>query len=117
MSDCIFCKIIEKSIPSETLYEDEHLVAFKDIFPKAPVHILIVPKLHIPSLNELSKKDSELIAHLMLKLPLIAQEQGLTKGYRTVINTGSGGGQEVFHLHVHLLGGGNKTLPGFSSKE
>jgi len=105
MPDCIFCKIIEKTIPSDILYEDDHLVAFKDIFPKAPIHLLVVPKSHIPSLNELTQKDSELIAHLMLKLPSIAQAQGLTNGYRTVINTGSGGGQEVFHLHIHLLGG------------
>lgn len=115
MTDCIFCKIIQKAIPSKTLYEDDRLVVFEDIFPKAPVHLLVVPKRHIDSLSELTEKDSELIAHLMLKLPEIAQAQGLTKGFRTVINTGRAGGQEVFHLHIHLLGGGNKPLPGFSS--
>lgn len=114
MTDCIFCKIIQKAIPSETLYEDDRMVVFKDMFPKAPVHLLIVPKRHVDSLNELTEKDSELIAHLMLKLPEIAQSQGLTKGYRTIVNTGRGGGQEVFHLHIHLLGGGNKPLPGFA---
>jgi histidine triad (HIT) family protein len=116
MTDCIFCKIIQKAIPSETLYEDDKIVVIKDIFPKAPIHLLLLTKKHVDSLNALTEKDSELIAHLMLKCPQIAQAQGLTQGYRTVINTGRAGGQEVFHLHVHLLGGGNKTLPGFSSK-
>lgn len=115
MTDCIFCKIIAKTIPADILYEDDNLLVFKDIFPKAPVHLLVVPKQHVDSLNALTEKDSELIAHLMLKLPEIAQAQGLDKGYRTVINTGRAGGQEVFHLHIHLLGGGNKTLPGFSN--
>lgn len=116
MTDCIFCKIVQRAIPADIRYEDERIIVFSDIFPKAPTHLLVVPRRHIDSLNELTEKDSELIAHLMLKLPEIAQAQGLTQGYRTVINTGRAGGQEVFHLHIHLLGGGSKPLPGFSTK-
>jgi histidine triad (HIT) family protein len=103
--DCLFCKIIAGEIPSEQVYSDEQVVVFKDINPKAPVHLLMVPREHIKSLNELQAQHEGLIAYMMRLLPQIAKEQGLDNGFRTVINTGPGGGQEVFHLHIHLLGG------------
>ena len=106
MSDCIFCKIINDEIPSQKVFEDEHLVVFKDISPKAPVHLLVVPRKHITSLNEADESDRELMAHTMLTIPKIAEQAGLQAGYRTILNTGKGGGQEVFHIHFHILGGG-----------
>ena len=109
MNNCIFCKIIMGQIPTELLYEDDHIVVFKDIFPKAKVHLLLVPKIHVPSLNALSDEHTDLVSHLIFMLPKLALSQGLDNGFRTVINTGSGGGQEIDHLHFHLLGGG--TLP------
>lgn len=111
MGDCIFCKIIDGQLPSTRIHEDEHVIAFKDLYPKAPVHLLVVPRLHIASLNELEIAGDALIAHTMRLLPLLAKQQGLTNGFRTIINTGPGGGQEVPHLHIHILGGGR--LPGF----
>lgn len=107
MSDCIFCKIIARDIPADIVFEDDNLLVFKDINPKAPTHLLVVPKTHVDSLAHLTEKESELAAHLMLSLPRIAKQVGL-KGFRTVINTGAEGGQIVFHLHAHLLGGGLK---------
>jgi len=111
MSDCLFCKIADGEIPAGIVYEDDKILVFKDLHPKAEVHLLMIPKAHIDSLATLDNKHSELIAYMMLKLPVVAKEQGLTEGFRTIINTGKGGGQEVFHLHMHLLGG--KNLPGF----
>ncbi|MDM8561557.1 histidine triad nucleotide-binding protein [Candidatus Parabeggiatoa sp. HSG14] len=112
-SDCLFCKIIKGEIPSDQVYSDEQVIVFKDINPKAPVHLLIVPREHIKSLNELEEKHDVLMAYIMRLLPKIAKEQGLNNGFRTVINTGPGGGQEVFHLHVHLLGGERLSGAGF----
>jgi len=111
MDDCIFCKIISGEIPSDTVYEDDKVFVFRDINPKARVHLLLVPREHIASLNELTPAHDALMAHMFHLLPKLAKEQGLTSGFRTIINTGKGGGQEVFHLHIHLLGGDN--LPGF----
>ncbi|MCC5796086.1 MAG: histidine triad nucleotide-binding protein [Methylophaga sp.] len=111
MTDCIFCKIIDGSIPCSKVYEDEWVFAFKDIQPKAEVHLLVIPKQHIERLDHLDSSHTELIAHMMLILPELAKSQGLDDGFRTIINTGPGGGQEVGHLHIHLLGGSN--LPGF----
>lgn len=108
--DCLFCKIIEGEIPSTFIFQDAKLVAFKDIHPKAKIHILVVPRQHTKSLEELTAEDQSLMGHVMLKLPEIAKSQGLQDGFRTVINTGPGGGQEIDHLHVHILGGGR--LPG-----
>lgn len=105
MSDCLFCKIIKGDIPTETVYEDELFIAIKDIYPKADVHLLILPRLHVASLNELDSSHDALIAHMLRKLPQVAKQQGLDNGFRTIINTGPGGGQEVYHLHLHLLGG------------
>jgi histidine triad (HIT) family protein len=112
MTDTLFLKIIAGEIPSEKVYEDDLIYAFKDIAPKADVHVLVVPKIHVTSLDELTSEHSELMAHMMLKLKEIARSQGLTNGFRTIINTGPGGGQEVGHLHIHILGGSN--LPGFN---
>ncbi len=111
MSDCLFCKIVAGEIPAEKVYEDDRLIVFPDINPKAEVHLLMVPREHIASLSELEAKHDALISHMMRKLPELAAAQGLNDGFRTIINTGKGGGQEVFHLHVHLLGG--NSLPGF----
>ena len=112
MSDCLFCKIIAGDIPSSKVYEDEQIFAFKDINPQADVHLLVIPKIHIESLDQLNNEYHDLMAHMMLKLPELAQSQGLNNGFRTIINTGPDGGQEVGHLHIHILGGGK--LPGFN---
>lgn len=104
-ADCIFCKIIAGTIPSDQVYSDELVVVFKDIQPRSPVHLLVVPREHIISLNELEPHHDALVAHIMRLLPSLAKQQGLDDGFRTVINTGPAGGQVVFHLHVHLMGG------------
>lgn len=111
MSDCLFCKIIAGDIPGNIVYQDDKVLVFKDLYPKAEVHLLMIPKLHIESLDEMTPAHNELISYMMLKLPEIAKTQGLSGGFRTIINTGKEGGQVVFHLHIHLLGG--KNLPGF----
>jgi len=105
MHDCLFCKIAAGDIPVTRLYEDEQVLAFPDIHPQAPVHILIIPKLHLQSLDETTAENSPLLGHLLTTAAEIARQQSLTHGYRTVINTGPDGGQTVGHLHVHLLGG------------
>lgn len=112
MSDCLFCKILTGDIPSDKVYEDDKVYVFKDIYPKADVHLLMIPRIHINSMNELDESHDEVMAHMMRLLPRLAKEQGLDTGFRTIINTGKGGGQEVFHLHIHLLGGSH--LPGFN---
>ncbi len=106
MPKCIFCQIIKKEIPSKFFFEDNHLIVFHDINPKAPVHLLIVPKKHILSVNELEEKDSVLISKMVYRAKKTAKELGISKnGYRLVFNCGSDGGQAVGHLHLHLLGG------------
>jgi histidine triad (HIT) family protein len=109
MTDCIFCKIASGAIPSKKLYEDDEVIAFHDIHPIAPVHFLIVPKLHVAGLGDCSDEHEAILGRLLLLAPKLAKEQGLD-GFRTMINTGKSGGQEVFHLHVHVFGGGS-TLP------
>ena len=111
MNDCIFCKIADGKIPAERVYEDEQVVVFRDIYPKAPVHLLMIPRVHVASLDELAPEHDSLMAHMLRMASQVAQRAGLENGFRTIINTGRGGGQEVFHLHLHILGGG--TLPGF----
>ena len=111
MTDCLFCKILAGEIPSDKIYEDDKVYVFRDIYPKADVHLLMIPREHIESLDELDESHDKLVAHMMRLLPKLAQEQGLNSGFRTIVNTGRGGGQEIFHLHFHLLGGGR--LPGF----
>lgn len=112
MIDCIFCKIAAGAIPAQVVYQDEQVLVFKDIHPRAKVHLLLIPKIHIASLGDAGEQHGELLGNMMLLLPKLAQAQGLESGFRTIINTGKGGGQEVFHLHVHLLGGSH--LPGFN---
>ncbi len=111
MSDCLFCKILAGEIPADKIYEDDKMLVFKDLYPKADVHLLVIPRVHISSLNEITDEHDEVMAHMIKQLPKLAKEQGLNDGFRTIINTGIGGGQVVFHLHMHLLGG--KNLPGF----
>jgi histidine triad (HIT) family protein len=111
MSDCLFCKIVAGEIPGDMVYEDDKVIAFRDINPKAEVHLLVIPREHIASLNELGPEHDALIAHMMRVIPQLAKSQGLDAGFRTIINTGKGGGQIIFHLHMHLMGG--KDLPGF----
>lgn len=106
-ADCIFCKIVNGSIPSKKIYEDEDVIAFNDINPSAKVHFLIVPKTHIDSLASCDKQNQDLLGKMLLLAPKLAEEQGLA-GFKTLINTGVDGGQEVFHIHLHVLGGGNK---------
>jgi histidine triad (HIT) family protein len=106
MSDCIFCKIIAGEIPSDLIYQDDQIVAFRDIHPQAKVHLLIVSKDHINSLADTSEEHTTLLSHMLLSLPKLAKMQGLDNGFRTIINTGPGGGQEIDHIHFHLLGGG-----------
>ena len=107
--DCIFCKIVSGSIPSKRIHEDEHVIAFNDINPSAKVHFLIVPKLHIESLASCETQHQSLLGKMLLLVPKLAKEQGLA-GFKTLINTGREGGQEVFHIHIHVLGGGEKSL-------
>ncbi|MFZ9642953.1 MAG: histidine triad nucleotide-binding protein [Candidatus Methylopumilus sp.] len=108
-ADCIFCKISKGEIPSKKIFEDEDLIVFHDIHPIAPVHFLIVPKLHLDSLASADQSHQELLGKMLLLAPKLATDQGL-KGFRTMINTGREGGQEVFHIHIHVFGGG-ATLP------
>ncbi|BBB92781.1 MAG TPA: histidine triad nucleotide-binding protein [Methylomusa anaerophila] len=110
--DCIFCKIASKEIPVKAVYEDEHMLAFPDINPVAPVHLLVIPKRHISNLLEVHSSDGELLAHIMTTIPKIATEAGLSEeGFRLVINTKRHGGQTVDHLHWHVLGGRHMEWP------
>ena len=111
MTDTLFSKIIRREIPADIVYEDDLCLAFRDITPQAPVHILVIPKKPIPSLADASPDDLALLGHLLLIVSTIAVSEGLTNGYRTVINTGIDGGQTVYHLHVHLLGGRSLSWP------
>ena len=105
MNDCIFCKIAAGEIPSAKVYEDDKLLAFKDINPQTPVHILIIPKQHIDSVDALDEKTAPIVGEIMLLAKKIAAEQGLKDGYRIITNIGENGGQTVKHLHFHILGG------------
>lgn len=106
METCIFCKIINKEISAEIVYEDEEIIAFKDIHPITPVHILVIPKKHIESVMEIKEEDKEVIGKIYLVINKIAKEQGIDKkGFRVIANCGEDGGQEVKHIHFHLLGG------------
>lgn len=103
---CIFCKIIEKKIPSKIVFEDDTVIAFEDVNPQAPVHLLVVPKRHIAEIHSMTEADRELVGHLFFTAKKIADEKGLdAKGYRMVINNGAGAGQTVFHIHLHILSG------------
>lgn len=109
---CIFCRIVSGELPSEKVYEDDLVTAFKDINPAAPVHILVIPNRHISSLAHIQESDQELFGHLLVTFAKVAASQGLDRrGYRLVVNTGDDGGQEVGHIHFHLLGGRRMTWP------
>ena len=107
----IFLKIINREIPADIVYEDDCCLAFRDVNPQAPVHVLLIPKKPVVSLRELTPNDTDLCAHLLLTVPKVADVLGLEGGYRTVVNTGEDGGQSVFHLHIHILGGRQLTWP------
>jgi histidine triad (HIT) family protein len=107
--DCIFCKIVAGQIPSNKAFEDEDVLVFHDIHPIAPVHLLVIPKEHMDSLAEAEPRHQALLGKIMLLAPKLAREQGLDDGFRTIINTGRGGHQEVFHLHLHITGGDKKV--------
>lgn len=109
--DCLFCKIVAGSIPAKKVKEDDLMLAFHDIQPVAPTHILVIPKKHLASMAEAQSKDHALLGHLILKAAEIAREQGLSKGYRLVVSTGPEGGQTVDHLHLHILGGRQMHWP------
>ena len=112
MNDCIFCKIIAGEIPSAKVHEDADCVAFNDISPQAPTHVLIIPREHVASLAEAEERHRETLGHLLLTARRIAREKGFAEdGYRVVVNTNRDGGQTVFHLHVHLLGGRQFFFP------
>ena len=108
--DCIFCKIIAGEIPSTKVYEDETVYAFRDINPQAPTHILVIPKAHIASVNEITGDNASVVAHIFRVIPQIAAQEGLTGGYRVISNCGPDAGQTVFHLHFHILGGKELSL-------
>jgi histidine triad (HIT) family protein len=110
--DCLFCRIIAGEISSDIVHQDERSLAFRDINPQAPVHVLVIPREHLESLDDASQRDEALLGHLLRVAARVANEQGLSEsGYRTVINTGAGVGQSVFHLHLHVLGGRPVSWP------
>ena len=115
MADCIFCKIVKKELPSTLVFENERIMVFKDIHPAAPVHLLIIPKKHIPTLSHCSEDDAALLGEMMALIPKLAREEGIAVsgtetgtpqgGFRVVVNTGPDGKQDVYHMHIHLMGG------------
>ncbi|MBE56481.1 MAG: histidine triad nucleotide-binding protein [Acidobacteria bacterium] len=112
MSDCLFCRIVKGEVSATIVYEDETLVAFEDISPRAPTHVLIVPRQHVETLNDLTPNDKELVGEMIWRSAAIAKERGIAdSGYRTVFNCNRGAGQTVFHIHLHLLGGRALTWP------
>ncbi len=112
MENCLFCKIIHGEIPANKVFEDEKIIAFDDINPQAPIHILIIPKEHFASLNEIPEEKKDVLSHILLKARQLAREKGVAKsGYRILLNTARDSGQEVFHIHFHLLGGRKMLWP------
>ena len=112
MAECLFCKIVAGQIPATIVFQDDHVVAFKDVTPRAPTHVLIVPRRHIASLNDLGAGDDALVGEMVRAAAAIATEQGLAdRGYRTVFNCNADAGQTVFHIHLHLLGGRTMAWP------
>jgi len=112
MDNCLFCRIAKKELPSKMAYEDDRVVAFHDISPQAPVHVLICPRKHIPTLNDVAAEDAALLAHMFETARKIAEQLGVaTQGYRTVFNVNADAGQTVFHLHLHVIGGRKLSWP------
>jgi len=116
MKDCIFCKIVRGEIPSRKVYEDDEMLAFHDINPVAPVHFMMIPKKHIDSLATAGDGDAGVLGHMMARAGRLAREQGATDGFRTIVNTGRVGRQDVYHLHIHIIGGPD-PLPRMIAKE
>ena len=110
MESCIFCRIIKGEIPAAKIYEDDDILAFNDIHPVAPVHFLVIPKIHLPSLAEADASHQSVLGKMMVMAPEIARKQGCSDGFRVIVNTGRVGRQEVYHLHAHIIGG-PETLP------
>ncbi|HWW85566.1 MAG TPA: histidine triad nucleotide-binding protein [Vicinamibacterales bacterium] len=112
MSDCLFCKIVAREIPASVVYEDDRVLAFNDINPQGPTHILVVPKRHIETLNDLTEADDSLIGEVVRRASVLARERGISNGgFRTVFNTNRDAGQTVFHIHLHLIGGRHLAWP------
>ena len=112
MSDCLFCKMVSGEIKPDTVYEDDNVLAFRDINPQAPTHVLVIPKQHISTLNELDQEHTQLMGQLYLAAKRIAADEGIADpGFRTVVNCNAAAGQTVFHIHLHLLGGRNFSWP------
>ena len=112
MTDCLFCKIAAAEIPASFVYQDEHVIAFKDINPQAPMHLLVVPRRHIATLSDLAEGDDQLVGEMIRRAAALAREHGhADRGYRTVFNCNAGAGQTVFHIHLHVLGGRSLTWP------
>jgi histidine triad (HIT) family protein len=112
MTDCLFCRLVRREIPASIVYEDDRVLAFNDINPQAPTHVLVIPKRHIETLNDLQAEDDALVGEVVRRAAAIAAERGLSaKGFRTVFNTNREAGQTVFHIHLHLLGGRSMTWP------
>lgn len=111
LTDCLFCKIIDKEIPSDVIYEDDKVISFKDINPQAPVHFLVIPKEHIKSTDEIDERHKDLMGHMIYIAAKLAKENGLDDGYRIVSNCGQQGGQTVDHIHFHVLGKRNMQWP------
>lgn len=109
--ECLFCRIVAGEIPSDRVHEDDHIIAFRDVAPRAPTHVLVIPRRHVPDAHALSERDDALIAHCFAVLRLVADAEGLTGGYRIVANVGADAGQTVPHLHFHLLGGRQLAWP------
>jgi histidine triad (HIT) family protein len=112
MSSCLFCRIVNREVPAAIVYEDDRVLAFNDINPQAPSHVLVIPKRHVPSLNDLGPDDDALVGEVVRRAAAIASDRSLSaSGFRTVFNTGPGAGQTVFHIHLHLLGGRPMAWP------
>jgi len=112
MTDCIFCKIIAGDIPADIIYQNDDVLAFRDLNPQAPTHVLVIPKKHISTINDLQTEDAELVGKMYLAAKQIARDEGIDEsGYRTVMNCNEGAGQTVFHIHLHILGGRRMTWP------
>lgn len=105
MEECVFCKIAQEKIPADKVFEDKNFIAFYDMAPKAPVHVLVIPREHIPSVNHLNEKNRDLAGDLILVAQKVAEKVGIAKGYKLVFNVGRDGGQVIDHLHIHVLGG------------
>lgn len=112
MSDCLFCKILDGEIPCEKLYENEQVIAFRDVNPQAPTHILVIPRKHISTINDLTADNKNIVGEMVLAAQAVAKQEGLEEsGYRLVMNCNEGAGQTVFHIHLHVLGGRRMTWP------